>query len=151
MSGLKIAEIASGLERFPGKYDAIDVYVKDVDVVDRAQLGTTITLEGNRRYRLELKPEFGVLRLRKAEASTGSGALVGAAVGGAIALAASKKPDAILGATVLGMLVGAVLFPEEAQSPRQVLTMKFDPLRRTWRAYSGSLVPTMKEQLGQVG
>lgn len=150
MSGLKIDEIASGLERFPGKYDAIDVYVKDVDV-DPAQLGTTITLDGNRRYRLELKPEFGVLRLRRDESSTGSGALIGAVVGGTIGLAASKKPEAILGATVLGMLVGTVLFPDEAQSPRQVLTMKFDPLRRTWRAYSGSLVPTMKEQLGHVG
>jgi hypothetical protein len=146
MSGLRVIDMVQGLERFADSYDALDVFVKDVDL---AQVKEDIIVEGGRRYRLELKPEFGVLRLRRDESGGTSGPLLGALVGAGWAALANKKPETIVGATVLGMLVGAVILPDEPQSPRKVLTMRFDPRERTWRAYSGSLVPTMKEQLGR--
>ncbi len=49
---------------------------------------------------------------------------------------------------ILGLLVGGTLGKTKTtDAPRRVFTMQFEPSLGQWRAYSGGLVPWMKENL----
>ncbi len=148
MKPLGLNEMVAGLERYQGSYDALDVYLADVD---RSELTQDIFVVGGRRYRLEVKEDLGVLRVRRDDTPRASGEVLGALAGAGIVLLTNSKPkpEVVIGATVLGMLVGAALLPGQPDSPRKVMTMRFDTSSRAWQAYSGALVGTMKEQLGR--
>lgn len=164
MSGLTVSDLIAGLERFSAKYGALDVYAADVFELQQAgaegravpenwtQIGPTafsVTTEKG-KFVAELKPEVGVLRLRRAGTTEPIlGVIGGALVGVGVSAAFSKKPEAVIAGAILGMLVGATLSgPESSTAARQVFTMKFNPVERQWRAYSGALIPTMKQSLG---
>ncbi len=162
MSLLRVDDIIAGLEKYPDKYDALDVYLKDVEEV--IQWGETSNPPSNwtskgpdvyfvndkakaKAYVVQIKEKEGVLRLRRpSESDPVTGAIVGGLGGAALSAAISRKPEAILGTVVVGMLVGALVAPEEPT--RRVFSMRFDPDTRGWRAYSGALLPAVKQQLG---
>lgn len=160
MSTLTLADLIVGLERFSGKYEALDVYAADVDELQRARAeGRFVPADWapfdtnqyvlpatHGAYVAELKPELGVLRLRRAGQSSTEPVLGAVAGAGLAAILFSKKPETVLAGAILGMLVARALAPDS--QARQVFTMRFSPAERQWRAYSGSLIPTMKESLG---
>jgi hypothetical protein len=160
MNLLRVDDIIAGLEKYPDKYDALDVYLKDVEEV--VQWGETSHPPSNwtskgpdvyfvndkaKAYVVQIKEREGVLRLRRpSQSDPATGAIVGGLGGAALSAAISRKPEAILGTVVVGMLVGALVAAEEPS--RRVFSMKFDPNTRGWRAYSGALLPAVKQQLG---
>lgn len=164
MPSISLHDAARGLEQFGDRFDALDVFVDDLPEAFSARFGEVppgwTRVESNafdvpingKTYRLTLLKPQGVARLSRtpANSSAGSdGAFLGALAGAALG-AASKKPEGVFGGALLGLLVGAVLGnanSSEAQPPRRVLTMQFDPLTLQWRAYTGPLVPYLKDAM----
>ena len=154
MSALTMDDLVQGLERYPQDFGAIDVYAADVRELRDA--GNTVpsawkpvavnqfeVSTSSGPYVAEFKPELGVLRLRRDAASSAS--TVAPVQDDGVDALFSKKPEAVLDGTIVGMLVSRTLTPGGA---RQVLTMQFSRTQREWRVYSGALSPTMKRSLG---
>jgi hypothetical protein len=75
--------------------------------------------------------------------------MFGALAGAAIGVAVSKKGEALVGGLLLGLLVGAALGTASGNEPgaHRVFTLRFDPVSREWKSYSGGLVRWMKSEL----
>jgi len=165
---LTFADIVQGLNRFRGRYHAIDVFADDVRELAEGALVPGLALDpqnpnhgafhspdGN-VYALTLFPDKGILRfsrLRQPEATQASGpavasALAGAAVGTVLA-AKNKKGEGAAVGLLLGLLVGAALEPgaSSPRTPQRIFTMRFDPLSREWQAYDGGLVTWAANEL----
>lgn len=159
MSALRTTDLVAGLERFAHRYEAIDVYAADVAELFASTDGWSVPRDwkplGQNRFALsvdansyvaELKPEIGVLRLQRADRDPSSNnAIIGALSGAAIGSLLSKKPEAVLGGAIVGLLLAS-----SQSSVKRVFTMRFDASGQ-WRAYSGPLIPVMKESLGRSG
>jgi len=159
---LTLDDVVKGLEEFAGAYEALDVFADDLEELQGGRpvegltqadlLGRTFVLDrAGRKYRLEVFPTEGFVRLSRAPTAptTGEAAAIGALAGaglGAVASAKRKKGEGAALGLVLGLLVGATL-GARPDAPRRVFTMAFDPFHRTWGAYDGGLVRWMKQEL----
>lgn len=166
---LTLGDLATGLLSHGGRYAEIGVFADDVADVRELREGNLPAgvqpLDGTGKrfmydhetssFLLELS-EDGVVRLRRevGESSAGAteGAIVGAIAGTAIGSALSKKGEGWAAGLLLGLLAGAaVADANDADKPRRVLTMRFDPDLRAWQAYDGGLVTWMKSEFQGVG
>ena len=162
-----VHDLVSALERFGGKYEAIDVFANDI--VELSQWATTrqlpphiqgvntegklfVVRHGTQSYRLEIFPIEGVARLSRwmgAAPNQVNSAIAGGALGAAIAAALAKKGDAWIGGLLLGLLIGAAIGGggnADAVSHR-VFALVFDAATKDWRPYDGGLLRWMKERL----
>lgn len=164
---LKLTDLVLGLERFGGRYEAIDVFADDLLEmrsaqpvpglfrVDREDRHFLFVAPGGGAYDVELFPDAGIVRLSRskqpgAEATQAgiTAVLAGGLAGAAIGSALSKKGEGAAAGLVLGLLAGAALGGSVVpNAPRRVFTLRFDPSLGQWRAYDGGLVPWMKEHL----
>jgi len=155
-----VHDLVSALERFGGKYEAIDVFANDI--VELSQWAATrplpphiqavnaegtvfVVRHGTQSYRLEIFPAEGVARLSRwlgAAPSQVNSAIAGGALGAAIAAALDKKGgDGWIGGLLLGLLMGA------STAPHRVFALAFDAAAKDWRPYDGGLLRWMKERL----
>ena len=163
---LTLVDLAEGLERFGPRYNAIDVFADDVDEVRSRKLpadarpipgrsGGFEVRVNDRPYFLRVFENAGVVRLARAPEPHGTdssnSAMFGALAGAAIGAATSKKGEGVVGGMLLGLLVGAALgsSTEPEPAPHKVFTLRFDPLAREWKTYSGGLVRWMKSELAR--
>ncbi len=174
MPNLTLSDLVSGLEEFGDRYHALDVFVHDVEGLDRAlnreEVEGLQLIEGvgpvafaigigGKRYRLTVFAEQGVARLTREQGVRPeflTGAAIGSAVGGAVGAAASRPQNqelAALAGMVFGLLVGAAVGAAMADSSasRRVFALRFDAEAKEWRAYDGGLVRWMKERLAAPG
>lgn len=177
MDKLSVSDLAAGLEELGDRYQALDVFAKDVADIERLQRGEVVTnlvpardqtqsgqefpvfsfAHGDKRYRLRIFPTHGVVRVTREtpdiRPEVALGAAIGAAAGGAAGIAlADESVDrefAALAGTILGLLIGAAIGGKVAGTnpPRHVFALRFDPESKTWRAYDGGLLRWMKERL----
>jgi hypothetical protein len=163
-----VHDLVSALERFGGKYEAIDVFANDI--VELSQWAATrllpphiqavnaegklfVVRHGTQSYRLEIFPVEGVARLSRwlgAAPSQVNSAIAGGAVGAAIGAAlATKGGDAWIGGLLLGLLVGAAIgvSGNADTGPHRVFALVFDAAAKEWRPYDGGLLRWMKERL----
>lgn len=154
---LKLDDLVRGLEHFGPRYEALDVFARDIEEVGRdlmaQRFGELRPVKGEpafvfdrngRRYKLRFHPA-GIARLtRTKEDSIGltdnqvALGLLGAAFGATVL-------DKALPAAVLGFLVGASL-GDVADAPKRVFTMTFDSATGDWRAYDGPLAKLLREK-----
>lgn len=177
MDKLTLSDLAAGLEELGDRYQALDVFAKDVANIDRLLHGEIVTAlvpvasqtepeqrpltfsfeHKGKRYHLRIFPTHGVVRVTREPPGIRTefalGAAVGAAIGGVAASSlGGKSADrelAALAGTILGLLVGAVIGGKVAGTnpPRHVFALRFDPESKRWRAYDGGLLRWMKERL----
>lgn len=171
--GLKLTDLAQGLETFSDRYQALDVFIDDMDtselrrVVKGEQVPGLLVIaqdafafeRGGRWYRLQVYAEERVARVERYRgeppppaANLGAGAFVGGALGAAFGATVSPKRTSTEGAAaglVLGLLVGAALGAASTnhERPRRVFALCFDASQGQWRAYDGGLVRWMKSTL----
>jgi hypothetical protein len=163
-----VHDLVSALERFGGKYEAIDVFANDI--VELSQWAPTrqlpphiqainaegtvfVVRHGTQSYRLEIFPAEGVARLSRwlgAAPNQVNSAIAGGALGAAIATALDKKGgDAWIGGLLLGLLMGAAIggSGNASTAPHRVFALVFDAAVKDWRPYDGGLLRWMKERL----
>jgi hypothetical protein len=153
---LSIDDLVRGLEHFGERYEAIDVFARDIKEVGHAlmerRFGELRPVQGEaafvfdrlgRTYKLRFHPS-GIARLTRASKET-PGSAGSQAVAGLLgaAFGATALDDA-LPAAVLGFLVGATL-GNAVDAPRRVFTMRYDPQLEAWRAYDGPLAKRLRE------
>lgn len=161
MNGTKISvsDLTRALDRFNGKYEVVEVFADDIaelqgayvdaDVEDKEDEVVLRFQRDDGSFNLAIDKSSGVARFTRGKRGLGhvvSGALVGGAVGAAIAVASSKKGEGWLGGLVLGLLAGAALgVVTEGTQPRRVFALRYDPAQRDWFPYDGGLVPWLKD------
>jgi hypothetical protein len=157
MIDLTLSDLVQGLERQGDKYQALDVFAWQVRELRQAletrnfgELKLVDPLQPDRAwfafqrdgksYQVKVQ-ESGVARLTRAAGALGlTGEQVALGALGAIVGASKELPGMIL-----GFLVGAAL-GSAPDSPRHVLTLRYDEQERQWRAYDGPLAKWMREQ-----
>lgn len=168
---LMLMDLVLGLERFRGRYEAIDVFADDVSEAhsaepvaglraldaERLRFRYTVPEEkphAGHSYDVELFPDAGVVCMsRVTQAPPAPPVAVGEVLTGqhatdAVNSARRHRGEGAAEDLVLGLLVGAVLGTSTTpNAPRRVFTLRFDASLREWRAYDGGLVPWMKEHL----
>jgi len=163
-----VHDLVSALERFGGKYEAIDVFANDI--VELSQWEATrplpphiqavnaegklfVVRHGTQSYRLEIFPAEGVARLSRwlgAAPNQVNSAITGGALGAAITAALAKKGgDAWIGGLLLGLLIGAAIggSGNAGTVPHRVFALVFDAAAKDWHPYDGGLLRWMKERL----
>jgi hypothetical protein len=157
---LSLDDLVRGLEYFGDRYEAFDVFARDVKDVGRALTEQTsgeawpggrpderepafAFVRGRRTYKLRFHPS-GFARLTRAKngAVGGSENPVARSLLGA-ALAATVL-DHVLPSAIVGFLVGAALGPEP-DAPRRGFVMSYDLQAREWQAYDGPLANRVRE------
>lgn len=154
---LSLDDLVRGLEHFGARYEALDVFARDIKEVGRAleehRLGDLRPVNGEpafvfdrdgRRYKLRFHPS-GIARLTRAKAETLGLADNWVALGLLGANFGATVLDKALPSAVLGFLVGNTL-GDAADAPRRVFTMSFDPDSGAWRAYDGPLAKLLREK-----
>lgn len=177
MAKLTLSDLLVALDKFAGRYHAIDVFADDLREIDAwrtrgqapegwrlfdAENHRFLVDVGGRPLEVQLFDRMGVVRVARAEGaiaasmSPATGALGGGVAGGlagaAIGAATSQKGEAWTPGLILGLLVGAAVGslsapPGATSPPRRVFTLSFDPKTGTWLSYDGGLVPWMKSTL----
>lgn len=158
---LSLDDLVRGLEHFGERYEALDVFARDITELGRALLeqrfGELRPVQGElaflfdragRTYKLRFHPS-GIARLTRAkneqlgltENQVAMG-LLGAALGATVL-------DKSLPSAVLGFLVGATL-GDATDAPKRVFTMSYDPQTEDWRAYDGPLARLLREKRQEV-
>ena len=153
---LSLDDLVRGLEHFGDRYEALDVFARDVKQVGHAlmeqkpgemRLGegepAFVFVRGGRAYKLRFHPS-GIARLTRAKngmvglsENPVARSLLGAALAATIL-------DNALPSSILGFLVGAKL-GAGPDAPRRVFTMSFDPETGEWGAYDGPLANRVRE------
>lgn len=146
---LSLDDLVRGLEYFGARYEALDVFARDLKEIGRAVMERRsrdlrpvgdepafVFDRGGRGYKLRFHPS-GIARLTRAKEGTLGLADSLAALGRLGAHLAATALDRALPSAVVGFLVGDKL-GEAADAPRRVFTMTFDPSSRDWHAYDGA-------------
>jgi hypothetical protein len=153
---LSLSDLAQGLEHFGERYEALDVFTRDLKAVGqpvleqrsddlRSVAGEPAFLfeRDGRTYKLRFHPS-GIARVTRATDETSGPIENPVALGSLdVALHATVLPP-VLPAAVLGFLVGASL--GEGSDARHVFTMCFDPQIQDWRVYDGSVARQLREK-----
>jgi hypothetical protein len=153
---LSLDDLARGLEHFGERYEALDVFTRDIKTVGQAVLeqrsGDLRSVLGEpaflferngRMYKVRFHPS-GIARVTRATDETPGPAETPVALGSLGAALGATVLDAALPSAILGFLVGALL--GEASDSRRVFTMTFDPQAKDWRAYDGPLSRQLREK-----
>lgn len=157
---LSLDDLVSGLERFGNRYEALDVFTRDIENVARDIEARRVSdlqpvhgepfafmFERNgHRYKLRFH-KSGIARLTRAKDETlglSENQLALGALGAAVGVLSKSLPSA-----VLGFLVGATL-GGAANSPKRVFTMTYDPPSHGWVAYDGPLAQLLREARREV-
>ncbi len=152
---LTLDDLVKGLEFFGSRYDALDVFARDIKTLGRddqrdpgvyAVTKDSITFDrGGKTYKLRIHGQSGVARLTRTSGSRQglsnnqvTMGLLGAALG-ATAL------DDSLPSALVGFLVGAAL-GDASDAPKRVFTMSYDPATRRWGSYDGPLSSVVREK-----
>lgn len=153
---LALDDLVRGLEYFGDRYEALDVFARDVKDVGRALMEQAagevrpdeaepafVFVRGGRTYKLRFHPS-GFARLTRAKNGVPRGSenpvariLVGAAL-------AATVLDQALPSAIVGFLVGATLGPGP-DAPRRGFVMSYDPQTGEWQAYDGPLANRVRE------
>jgi hypothetical protein len=154
---LSLDDLVRGLEFFGERYQALDVFTRDLQELGRGLMaGRTgeawrakddsafVFERGGRSYKLRFHP-WGIARLTRAEQATHGPSEHEAAPGPLSAALQATVFDRWLPAAVVGFLVGPPL-SERADASRRVFTMHFDPLAKEWGAYDGPLLGLVREK-----
>ena len=153
---LTLDDLANGLEHFGSRYDALDVFARDIkdigkSLMDRRLEGVrpvsndAIAFErSGKSYQLRVHGPSGVARLSRSTPAQGLSdnqvtlGVLGAAFGATVL-------DKALPSALLGFLVGAAL-GTPTDSARRVFTMSYDPVTHEWGAYDGPLSRVVREK-----
>jgi hypothetical protein len=154
---LTLDDLVRGLEHFEERYEALDVFTRDIKELGRpllqGQLGELhpVTGElafvfdrGGRRYKLRFHPA-GIARLTRAKNEPLGHARTPLALGLLGAAYGATVLDRALPSAVLGFLVGATI-GDGADAPKRVFTMSHDPSTGEWLAYDGPLASSLREK-----
>lgn len=154
---LSLDDLVRGLEHFGARYEALDVFARDIKEVGQAiaehRLGDLRPVQGEpafvferngRRYKLRFH-SLGIARLTRAKDEAIGLADNRVALGLLAPNFGATVLDKALPSAVLGFLVGNTL-GEAADAPRRVFTMTFDPSSGDWRAYDGPLARLLREK-----
>lgn len=159
MSGkqLSLDDLVRGLEHFGARYEALDVFARDIREIGRAlmerKVGELRPVDGEpafvfdrngRMYKLRFHPS-GIARLTRAKHEMLGLTEDRGARGVLVAAFGATVFDKALPAAILGFLVGAAL-GDATDAPRRVFTMSYDPATEAWGAHDGSLARLLREK-----
>jgi hypothetical protein len=160
---LTLAELVDGLTRLDDIFFRLDVFADDVEGLDPDRPSDRLRRmqptseqyffeERNREFALTLSDE-GIVRVTRVEDATAvESEEVTPEIHRAIATARRKKGAGWPSGLVLGIGVGGLIGePGPGPRPRRMLTMRFDPEKRTWSAYDGGLVTWLKSEFLRAG
>lgn len=158
---LSLDDLVRGLEHFGERYEALDVFARDLREVGRSLMErksgepwpvrgepAVVFDRGGRTYKLRFHPS-GIARLTRAQRETRRPSKSQTAPRQLGALLGTTVLDHALPAEVIGFLVGATL-GDEIDAPRRVFTMHYDPSTEDWCAYDGSLLEMLREKRWEV-
>jgi hypothetical protein len=154
---LSLDDLVRGLEHFGERYEALDVFARDIKEVGHElmerRFGELRPVQGEpafvfdrsgRTYKLRFHSS-GIARLTRAKKEAPGPTESQVALeflGPAFGVTAL---DNALPSAVLGFLVGAAL-GDAADSPKRVFTMSYDPVMEQWHAYDGPLAKLLREK-----
>ena len=149
---LSLDDLVRGLEHFGERYEALDVFTRDLQELGRGLMETRragddsafVFERGGRSYKLRFHP-WGIARLTRARQETPGPAEHDAAPGLLGAALQATVLDRWLPAAVIGFLVGRML-GEGPDALRLVFTMHFDTSVQDWRAYDGPLLGLIRDK-----
>jgi len=154
---LSLDDLVRGLEFFGERYEALDVFTRDLQELGRGLMeGRTgeawrakdnsafVFERGSRSYKLRFHP-WGIARLTRARLETPGPNEHEAAPGPLSAALHATVLDQWLPAAVVGFLVGG-LAGEDPDAFRRVFTMHYDSLAQEWRAYDGPLLGLVRDK-----
>lgn len=158
---LTLADLATGLAEYRDLFGRLDVFADDVVELVEADSGAESTSlreitgqpdtylfeHAGEKFALQVTRD-GVARIRYADDTIPTGVLLGSVFGAAVGAASTKKGKGWAKGLVLGMLAGGAVGAAAAPTrPKRVLTVRFDPITRSWGAYDGGLVTWLKSEL----
>ena len=149
---LSLDDLVRGLEHFGERYDAFDVFTRDLQELGRGLMETRrasdnsafVFERGGRSYKLRFHP-LGIARLTRARQDTPGPTEHDAAPGVLGAALQATMLDQWLPTAVVGFLVGGM----QGDGPgafRLVFTMHFDLSVQDWRAYDGPLLGLLRDK-----
>jgi len=154
---LSLDDLVRGLEHFGERYEALDVFARDIREIGRAlmerKFGEVRPVQGEpafvfdrngRTYKLRFHPS-GIARLTRAKNETLGLTENRVALEVLDAAFEATVLDNVLPSAVLGFLIGAAL-GDTTDAPRRVFTMSYDPATEAWRAHDGSLAQLLREK-----
>lgn len=154
---LSLDDLVRGLEYFGDRYEALDVFTRDLQELGRglmerntgeswrAQDDSSFVFErGGRSYKLRFHP-WGIARLTRARRETPGPNEHEVSPGPLSAALQATVFDRWLPAAVVGFLVGGPL-SDRAGASRRVFTMHYDPAMQSWFAYDGPLLGLLREK-----
>lgn len=153
---LSLDDLARGLEHFGERYEALDVFARDLKAVGQPVLeqrsGDLRSVVGEpaflferrgRMYKLRFHPS-GIARVMRATDETSGPTENPVALGSLDEALHATVLDPVLPSAILGFLVGPLL--GEGSDSRRVFPMCFDPQIQDWRVYDGSLARQLREK-----
>jgi hypothetical protein len=153
---LSLDDLARGLEHFRERYDALDVFTRDLRAVGQPVLehraGDLCPVVGepaflfernSRVYKLRFHPS-GIARVTRAADETSGPTENPVALDSLDEALHATVLDPVLPSAILGFLVGELL--GEGSDARRVFPMCFDPQIQGWRFYDGSVAPKLREK-----
>lgn len=156
MKSLSVTDVARVLRQYHGRYRWLDVFASQVRELVSPTEGVSIRHMSNDQYQvyvageildLQLDQRRNVARWALANApksDSGSGTLVGAAVGGLVATDGRRKgPEDLIFGVLVGALVGSALDPDR----NRIMTIHYDSTAQRWKVYNGPYVQWAKEAL----
>jgi hypothetical protein len=156
---LSLNQLVRGLERYDGKYDALEIFVDDVEELHALRRGEQLPTQLEARadgkdlvfkvsekpYRMSISEKSGTARITRGAAADGGTDLtvLGGIVGTAIGHATGSKGDGWVPGLVLGLLAGHALDNEKKQ---RTIAVRYDAETGEWRAYGGPMSQWMRQQ-----
>lgn len=137
---LTLDELVDGLEHFGPRYDALDVFTRDLQAINSNE-PTTVFERNGKTYMLRVHPS-GFARLTRAKPGLTENQKVMGLFGPALG---ATVLDRSLPSALIGFLVGTAL-GQTADSPKRVFTMSYDPVTKAWDAYDGPLSKLVREK-----
>ncbi len=146
---LSLDDLVRGLEYFGERYEALDVFTRDLQEVGRMLMERRdepafVFERGGRSYKLRFHPS-GIARLTRARQETPGPAERQAMPGPLSAALAATSLNQWLPAAVVGFLVGGPL-TDRPDPLRRMFTMHYDPSEGGWCAYDGPLLELLREK-----
>jgi hypothetical protein len=159
---LSLAQVATALERYDGKYETFDVFADDIE--ELYALGNAEPLGGElnvaiddgdllfaadgKRYRLALTPASGMARITRAAGArsepvraTSDLKNLGRLSGSAMAHAVSTKGEGWLPRLFIGVLTTRA----RGQAGERTITVRYDVPSGQWRAYGGPMSQWLRQ------
>jgi hypothetical protein len=159
---LSLAQAATALERYDGKYQAFDVFADDIEELYALGNAEPLSDELNvaiddgdllfsahgKRYRLALAPQSGMARITRADGArselvrpTSDFKGLGRLTGSAMAHAISTKGEGWLPKLFIGVLT----MRARGQPDERTITVRYDVPSGQWRAYGGPMSQWLRQ------